>query len=75
LRSLVQKKLMNHEFLTPVEDTVIAHLLEQSPDCLGRNIQIHSKKEGFPSLENVQIVLFGVQEDRNSQGNVGCGEY
>ena len=74
MRSLLQKILMNHEFLTPVEDTVIAYLLEQSPDCLGRNIQIHSRKEGFPTLENVQIALFGVQEDRNAQGNVGCGE-
>ena len=40
----------------------------------GKKIQIHSHQEGFPDLENVQIAIFGVNEDRNSQDNFGCGE-
>lgn len=65
---------MNQEFLTPVEENAIAHLVVYSPSCLGRKIQIHTHKEGFPELENVQIAIFGVQEDRNSENNFGCGE-
>ena len=65
---------MNYEFLTPVKDSVVAHLLLQSPFCVGKNIQIYSAEEDFPELKNVQIAIFGVQEDRNSQDNFGCGE-
>ena len=71
---LIKKKLMNYEFLTPVKDSVVAHLLLQSPFCVGKNIQIYSAEEDFPELKNVQIAIFGVQEDRNSQDNFGCGE-
>ncbi|WP_299670341.1 formimidoylglutamase [uncultured Polaribacter sp.] len=66
---------MNLDFLTPVKDSVVAQLVLQSSMCLGQNIQIHSSQNGFPELENVQIAIFGVQEDRNSQDNFGCGEH
>ena len=65
---------MNQDFLSPVEDVVIADLMLQSPSCLGHNIQIHSTEEGFPELEGLKIAILGVQEDRNSQNNFGCGE-
>lgn len=65
---------MNHDFLTPVEDAAIAHLVLHSPFCLGRTIHIHSEQEGFPDLEGVKLAIFGVQEDRNSENNFGCGD-
>jgi len=65
---------MIQDFLNPIKDTVVAHRTLQSSSCLGQNIQIHSIEGGFPDLENVQIAIFGVQEDRNSQDNFGCGE-
>ena len=65
---------MNQDFLTPIEDSLAVHLALQSSACLGKKIQIHSHQEGFPDLENVQIAIFGVNEDRNSQDNFGCGE-
>ena len=65
---------MNLDFLTPVKESVVAHLMLQPVLSLGKKITIHSEKEGFPDLENVQIAIFGVQEDRNSQDNFGCGE-
>jgi len=65
---------MNPDFFTPIDDSLAAHLVSQSSTCLGKKIQIHSHKEGFPDLENVQIAIFGVNEDRNSQDNFGCGE-
>jgi formiminoglutamase len=65
---------MIQDFFNPIKDTVIVRLMLQSASCLGQNIQIHSIEGGFPDLENVQIAVFGVQEDRNSQNNFGCGE-
>ena len=65
---------MNQDFLTPVKESIVAHLVLQSSLCMGKKINIHTKREGFPELENVQIAIFGVQEDRNSEDNFGCGE-
>ena len=65
---------MNIAFLNPVEENAIAHLVLHSPSCIGRKIQIHTEREGFPDLDTVKIAIFGVQEDRNSENNFGCGE-
>ncbi|MDP4599851.1 MAG: formimidoylglutamase [Polaribacter sp.] len=65
---------MNTSFLNPVEEHAIAHLVLHSPSCIGRKIQIHTEKEGFPDLDTVKIAIIGVQEDRNSENNIGCGE-
>ena len=65
---------MNPEFLSPVKESIVAHLVSQSNQTLGKKIQIYSQKDDFPDLENIQIAIFGVQEDRNSEDNFGCGE-
>jgi arginase family enzyme len=65
---------MNQDFLTPIKEDVLAHLAQQGSLCLGKNIRIYSEQEGFPDLENIQIAILGVQEDRNSKNNFGCGE-
>lgn len=65
---------MNKEFLTPVEEFVLEHLAMKSPLCLGNKIKVYTDEHGFPDLENVKIAIFGVQEDRNSENNFGCGE-
>ncbi|MDG1811403.1 MAG: formimidoylglutamase [Polaribacter sp.] len=65
---------MDFNFLTPINDTVIAHLMLHSGQSLGRNLAIHSKQHGFPELQNVQVAIFGVLEDRNAEDNLGCGE-
>lgn len=65
---------MNQDFLTPVNASVLAHLEEQSSLRLGKKIRIHTQQDGFPELENIQIAIFGVQEDRNSKNNFGCGK-
>ncbi|WP_298782228.1 formimidoylglutamase [uncultured Polaribacter sp.] len=65
---------MNQDFLSPVKESVLAHLELQPSLCLGHKILVHSEQNGFPDLEGVKIAIFGVQEDRNSQNNFGCGE-
>ena len=65
---------MNPDFLTPVKESVVAHLVLQSSLCLGNTLKIHTYQEGLPDLNDVKIAIFGVQEDRNSQNNFGCGD-
>ncbi|MDN3618720.1 formimidoylglutamase [Polaribacter undariae] len=65
---------MNQDFLTPVKESIVKSLEEQSNLCLGKTFRIHTLEYGFPDLENVQIAILGVQEDRNSENNFGCGE-
>ena len=65
---------MNKDFLSPIKETALAHLVLTSPLCLGNKIRIHSDQNGFPDLDDVKIAIFGVQEDRNSENNFGCGE-
>lgn len=65
---------MIKDFLTPVKDILLAHLALQSDLCFGNKINIHTSKNDFPDLEGAQIAVFGVQEDRNSENNFGCGE-
>ncbi|WP_299056454.1 formimidoylglutamase [uncultured Polaribacter sp.] len=65
---------MNSEFLFPIQKSVITRLALLAEGCLGRNIRIHTLENGFPDLEGVKIAIFGVQEDRNSENNFGCGE-
>ena len=57
---------MSFEFLTPVSDSVINYAAETSDQSLARQIQIYSASSGFPELSSVQIVLFGIRENRNA---------
>lgn len=65
---------MNLDFLTPIKDSVLLQSLLQSNQTLGNTFKIHTEQNGFPDVSGVQIVIFGVEEDRNSKDNLGCGE-
>ena len=62
---------MNFNFLSPVSDTVLAYNQLLAPLSLGRKIKIHSKKEGIPGLENINIAILGVLENRNDVNYIG----
>lgn len=47
---------------------------ESTTQCLGSVIRAFTKKEQFPDLENAQIALIGVEEDRRALENQGCGK-
>ena len=62
---------MNFNFLSPVSDSVLAHS-ELLPDqTLGKKLKIHSKTNGIPELDDVQIALLGVLENRNDINYIG----
>ncbi len=65
---------MNLDFLTPIKDTITDHLSLQSAQNFGRFIEFHSSEKGLPELDNIQIAIFGVREDRNAINNLDCGK-
>ncbi len=65
---------MSLDLLLPVEDMAVAHTALLTDLSLGKNIKIHTKKEGLPKLKNVQIAILGVLEGRNAVDNLGTGK-
>ncbi|TYA74894.1 formimidoylglutamase [Seonamhaeicola marinus] len=62
---------MNFNFLSPVSDLVLAHNELLSTQALGRKIKIHSEQNGIPDLEDVNIAIIGVLENRNDVNYIG----
>jgi formiminoglutamase len=62
---------MNFNFLSPVQDLVLAHNELLSTHVLGRKIKIHSKRFGIPNLDDVKIAIVGVLENRNDVNYIG----
>ncbi len=60
------------DFFVPVEFQKINFSEKSHPLLLGNKITSHSAEEGFPSLEDADIALIGVKEDRNAPDNQGC---
>ena len=63
---------MNFNFLTPVSDAVLAHNELLAPQALGKKIKIHSRQNGIPDLDNVQMAIIGVKENRNDVNYIGA---
>jgi len=57
---------MAFDFLVPVPDKVLAHTELLPSQSLGKNIYIHTQKEGLPVLANATIAILGVRESRNA---------
>ncbi len=62
---------MNFNFLSPVQDLVLAHNELLSTQVLGRKLKIHSKRNGIPDLDDVTIAIVGVLENRNDVDYIG----
>ena len=62
---------MNFNFLSPVPDFVLVHNQLLSPQVLGRKLKIHSAQKGIPDLEDVNIAIIGVLENRNDINYLG----
>ena len=63
---------MNFNFLTPVSDAVLAHNELIAQQALGKKIKVHSRQNGIPDLDNVQLAIIGVQEHRNDVNYMGA---
>ena len=58
---------MDFEFLSPIDDKLLAHNLMLPEQVLGRNLRIHTNQEGFPDLKDTKIVI-ATLEPRISKG-------
>jgi len=63
---------MNFNFLTPVSDAVLAHVELIAQQALGKKVKIHSRQNGIPDLDDVQLAIIGVQENRNDVNYIGA---
>ncbi len=57
---------MIENYLSPVPFSIIDSFSDSEDEILGKQIHVHDEMNGIPDLEDVDIVLLGVQEDRNS---------
>jgi arginase family enzyme len=62
---------MNFNFLSPVQDLVLAHNELLSTQMLGRKLKVHSQQNGIPDLDDVKIAIIGVLENRNDINYIG----
>jgi len=60
-------------YLTPVNQSSIAHAVLNSNLSLGNQIKIHTQETGLPEIIGNEIAIIGVKEDRNSINNLGTG--
>lgn len=58
---------MEFDFLSPVDDKLLAHNLMLPEQVLGRNLRIHTHQEGFPDLTGVGVAIVTV-DTRLSNG-------
>jgi len=62
---------MNFNFLSPVQDAVLAHNELLSNHALGRKLKMHSKQNGIPELDGAKVAIIGVLENRNDINYIG----
>tara|TARA_R110002049_G_scaffold195004_1_gene364088 strand:- start:6186 stop:7352 length:1167 start_codon:yes stop_codon:yes gene_type:complete len=62
---------MNFNFLSPVSDLVLAHNELLSLQAVGRKLKIHSAQNGLPDLDDVNMAIIGVLENRNDINYIG----
>lgn len=62
---------MDFNFLSPVSELVLAHNALYSTQVLGRKLKIHSEQHGIPDLDDVNIAIIGVLENRNDVNYIG----
>jgi arginase family enzyme len=57
---------MAFDFLVPVSTKVLAHCELLPPQSLGKNVFMHTERDGLPVLANASFAIIGVNESRNA---------
>ncbi len=61
------------EYFTPVDITKFSGTNQYIAASYGKLINVYTENEGFPDLENINIAIIGLHEDRKALNNEGCG--
>lgn len=59
------------EFLDPI-DVEKLQFLNETSQRLGNFVRFYSESGKFPSLDDVDLVIIGVEESRAAKNNIGC---
>jgi len=59
---------MDFEFLRPVEQQLFEEIVSAESHNLGSQLLVHTQASGIPDLENVQIAIVSVNENRLAEG-------
>ncbi len=59
---------MDFEFLRPVEQELFEEIVSAESHNLGSKLLVHTQASGIPDLENVQIAIVSVNENRLADG-------
>jgi len=61
-------------FLDPVSENCFSTSFRPGKQTLGESITIYRSEDDFPSIEGVDLALFGVKEERGTIDNRGCAD-
>ncbi len=61
------------EYFTPINSKSFNQAAQYPEKSYGKLINAYIQEGDFPSLENIQLAIIGVEEDRKALNNEGCG--
>lgn len=61
------------EFFTPIDNSYFSGVNKYTSTSYGKIINAYIKGGEFPELQNIQLAIIGVEEDRKAFNNEGCG--
>ncbi|MDT0675473.1 formimidoylglutamase [Autumnicola musiva] len=57
---------MDFDFLNPVNENLLDEISNLDKQSFGANIKIHTAEAGLPEMDNIQVAIIGVKENRRS---------
>ena len=61
------------EYFTPIDTAQFTGTSLYTATSYGKVINAYTDADRFPELENIQLAIIGVEEDRKALNNEGCG--
>ena len=61
------------EFFIPLDTSEFIGADRYAASSYGKIVNSYMQGGNFPSLENIQLAILGVEEDRQAINNEGCG--
>jgi hypothetical protein len=52
---------VDFDFLSPIDERLLAHNLMLPEQVIGRNLSIHTQKDGIPKLTDVRVALVSLE--------------
>jgi formiminoglutamase len=59
-------------FFSPIDIATVTDNVELKDSQFGKLFSIYSDLDNFPDMENINIAIIGVTEERNAENNAGC---